>query len=48
MEDLVIRSCKHVGVGDIFQGCGSGGSSLWVGYMGDDHPHGQGPGDFPE
>ena len=39
---------KHVVVGDIFQGGGSGGSSLWVGDVGNDPPHGPGPWDFPE
>ena len=39
---------KHTGVRDIFQGGGSGDSYLWVGDMGDETPHGPGPGDFPE
>ena len=39
---------KHTGVRDIFQGGGSGGSSLWVVDVGDEPPHGLGPGDFPE
>ena len=38
---------KHAVVGGIFQGGGSGGSSIRVGDVGDDHPHGPGPGDFP-
>ena len=38
---------KHMVVGDIFQGGGSGGSSHWVRDVGDDPPHGPGPRDFP-
>ena len=38
---------KHVGEGDIFQGGGSYGSSLWVGDVGDDPPHGTVPWKFP-
>ena len=38
---------KHVGVGDIFQGGGSDGSSVWVGDAGDDPLHGPVPWDFP-
>ena len=39
---------KHSDVEDIFQVGSSYGSSLWVGEMGDDPPHGPVPGDFPE
>ena len=39
---------KHVGVRYIFQGCGSGGSYLWVRDAGDDPLHGLVPGGFPE
>ena len=39
---------KHTGVRDIFQGGGLGGSSHWVGDVGDEPPHGTGPGVFPE
>ena len=39
---------KNMGVRDIFQGGGSGGSSLWVGDVDSDPPHGPGPGYFPE
>ena len=39
---------KHVGVRYIFQGCGSGGSYLWVRDTGDDPLHGLVPGGFPE
>ena len=35
---------KNVGVRDIFQGGGSGGSSIWVGDVCDDPPHGLGTG----
>ena len=37
---------KHVGFRDIFQGGGSGGSSIWVRDVGDDPPHGKVPGEF--
>ena len=37
---------KKVGVGDNFQGGGQGGSSLWVGDMGDYPPNKLGLGDF--
>ena len=39
---------KHTGVRDIFQGCGSGSSSLCVRDVDDDPLHGPGPGGFPE
>ena len=39
---------KHVGVRYIFQGCGSGGSSVWVRDAGDDPLHGPVPRGFPE
>ena len=35
-----------MGVRDIFQGFGSGGSSLWVRDVGGDPPCGLGPGEF--
>ena len=34
------------GIGDVFQGGGAGGTPIRVGGVGDDTPHGQGPGDF--
>ena len=37
---------KHAVVGNIFQGGGSGGSSLWVVEVGDDLPHGPVSRDF--
>ena len=39
---------KHAGVGDIFQDVGSGSSSLWIGELSDDPPHGLVPGDLSE
>ena len=43
-EDIGTISRKHVGVEDLLQGSGAGGSSLRVGDMGDDPPHGPVPG----
>ena len=48
VEDLGTRRGKHVGVGDLFQGGGSGGSSLRVGDVVDYPPYGPSPGDVPE
>ena len=48
VEDLGTGRGKHVGVGDLFQGGGSGGSSLRVGDVVDDPPYGPSPGDVPE
>ena len=35
-EDVGMGRIKHAGVGDLFQGGGTGGSYLWFGYVGDD------------
>ena len=37
-EDIGMGRRKNAGVRDFFQGGGTGGSYIWVGYMGDD-PH---------
>ena len=37
---------QPTGLGDVFQGGGAGGTPIRVGDVGDDTPHGQGPGDF--
>ena len=44
VEDLGMGRGKHAVVGGIFQGCGSEGSSICFGYMGDYPTHGPGPG----
>ena len=36
------------GLGDVFQGGGAGGYFIWVGYVGDEPPHGIGPGKLTE
>ena len=45
-EDLGTGRYKHAGVGGIFQGGVTGGSSLFVVSMGDDPLHGPVPGGF--
>ena len=35
-EDFGMGRSKHVSVGDLFKCGGTGGSYLWVGYVGDD------------
>ena len=32
--------------GDFLQGSSAGGTSIWIGYLGDNPPHGPGPGGF--
>ena len=39
---------KHAGVRDLFQGSVTGGSSIYVGDVGDDPSHGTVPGEVPE
>ena len=47
VEDIRMGRVKHAGVGEIFQGGGSGGYSLLVRDVGDKLLHGPGPGGFP-
>ena len=47
-EDIGTVRRKHAGFGDLIQGGGAGGSSIWVIDFGDDPPHGSEPGGFPE
>ena len=46
VEYLGMGRGKPSGIGDFFQGCGSGSASLWIKYVGDEPPHGLGPGLF--
>ena len=39
---------NHSGIGNLIQGDGTGGFYLWVGDVGDNPPHGMGPGVLPE
>ena len=48
VEDIGTRRSKTAGVRGLFQGGDSGGASLQFRDMGDDPPHGPGPGGFPE
>ena len=47
-EDLRIERIKHAGAGDLLQSGGTGGSSPWFEYVGDEPPHGPCPGGVPE
>ena len=38
---------QPTGLGDVLQGGGTGGPSIWVRDVGDDPRHGKGPGKFP-
>ena len=46
-KDPGTGGCHPTGLGDVLQGGGAGGSSIWVRYVGDEPPHGKGPGKFP-
>ena len=46
-EDNGMGGRHTTGLRDVLQGGGTGGSSIWVGDVGDDPPHGKGPGKFP-
>ena len=43
-DDLGTGRIKQAGVGDLLQGGGTKGYYIWVGYMGDETPHGKVPG----
>ena len=47
-KDLGMGRIKHAGVGNLFQGGGTGGSYLWLVDVGDDPPHETGPGRVTE
>ena len=47
-EYLGMVSINHTGVGNLIQDSDTGGSSLWVLYVGDEPPYGPGPGEVPE
>ena len=46
-KDSGAGGCQTKGIGDVLQGCGTGGAAIWVRDMGADPPHGTGPGKFP-
>ena len=39
---------NHAGIRNLIKDSDPGGFSLWVGDVGDDPPHGMGPGEVPE
>ena len=44
---MIMAGGHHpTGLGDVLQGGGAGGSSIWFGDIGDDPPHGKVPGKF--
>ena len=45
-KDTGTGGCQTTDIRDIFQGGGVGGATIWVIDVGDDPPHGQGPGEF--
>ena len=47
-EDFGIGRSKHAGVGDLFQGGGTGGYYIWFGDVGDDSLHETGLGRVTE
>ena len=48
IKDLGMGWRKNMGVRDLFKGSDTGSSSLWVGEICDEPPHGTVPGGFPE
>ena len=40
--------CQPKGIGDVLQGGSTGGADIRVGGVGDDPPHGTGPGNLPK
>ena len=45
---LGMEMINNAGVGKLIQGGDTGGSSIWVGDVGDDPLHGTGPREVPE